>query len=769
MAVDAPYRFAPVHRWIYEPAWSEFVSHDVPFMDGLSGSVTVEIEATTPVLVGGPRRKATEGEAGEVWPFKLASGDYALPPSALQGMVRSLLEIVGFGRLGDWIDERRVGYRDLGDSETAQVYYKSRMTSKSGRVITQHAKAGWLLRDGDRIRLVPCQFARIDFSEIKMLAGGASSDPANVLGSRNDARRRYQWFLGATGLGRAALDKPVYLDPPQAYRHANNSIDITYSRAFTAAQPGRRAIDSTLIFTGKPQNGVGARQKKLEFVFHAPNRVGAAAAPAASALDVPKDVWRDFNDIHGAKPGRAENPAWSFWKDALLDEQPVPAFYLEEGGEITTITMAFMGKTALDLSTHDDLRNSTPAHVRERKGRPLDLPCTIFGDVAADDPAAGLKRRASFDLAIAKLPPNGRVEPSNPTVLLGPKPSYFPSYIRQPSYAPPGQLPNGVPHAVSASSAGAGAQLKPEHLHPELAGVKLWPANDTCTFPDLPPAPQLGQGPNCSTHIVLNALPKGTTFTTTLRFHNLRPIELGAVLWALSFAEAAAMRGKISEVKFRHRIGMGKPYGLGSVRIALTNLAARFNDPARKGEAATVDGMVEAFVAHMSAVYGAARKDIDQAPGKKWLESVQVKAVLKAADPSMNGNVPRTYMGLGHRTEANTYVGERALGHFLPAYVAGDEFNRPKSGGLGAEASGRGPPPEPQMRWVKGARVRDREGNEGRIDQSPGPTGVVMVRFDYGEREWVAREELTFISPDAGAASAAASAIRTAELKGRQQ
>lgn len=777
MTVYAPFAFARINRWVYEPRWGALVSHDVPFKDGLSGSVEVEIEAMTPLLIGGPRRKATRRLEGEVWPFQLADGRYAIPASSLQGMVRSILEVAAFGRLGQWIDERRVGYRDLGNSTTAGVHYKARMTTLSGGAVTQHAKAGWLIRRSGETRIVPCAGpARIRLDEIRLLKGlkgGAAALGANdTLGQRSNAEERYDWFLGASRAPRTGLDRRVYLDPPAPHTHSSPAVKIRYQRAFASAAAGRTAVDGTLVLTGKPRPGTGARDKKFEFIFHGPNRPGASPLwPAAHPiLD---DVWRDFNDIHGAVPGRAENPALTFWREELESERPIPVFYLHEGGEITTVMMAFMGKTALRLSTHDDLRNSGPAHAAQERNefRP-DLPCVIFGRASDDETHTkddnvgfGLKRRAAFDLAVAALPEGEAVRRSSITLLLGPKPSYFPIYIRQPSVNRPGVLPNGMPHAVSgtipAGSGVAPSHLRPEHLEPELAGVKMWPApaNDACPFPRLPapPPPPRNQLPNRLTHIVLNALPVGTRATTTLRFHNLRPVELGAVLWALTFGEDAAMEGQLPDMRLRHRLGMGKPYCLGSVRIALRNLSVRANDPAkRSGENVSIGSAIEEFTKHMQAVYEAARKQASRPmTNARWIGSVQVKALLKAADPAQNPVADPPYMAVGRPQDPGTYVGERSFGHFLPAYVEGDEFERllpeppPRPAGLPQSTrpgGGSRPAPQPPapagFRFQVGSRVSDRDGNEGRVMDREDRSGQIRVRFDFGDTEWVPINEL---------------------------
>ena len=55
------------------------------------------------------------------------------------------------------------------------------------------------------------------------------------------------------------------------------------------------------------------------------------------------------------------------------------------------------------------------------------------------------------------------------------------------------------------------------------------------------------------------ALNKGVVFKTKIKFRNLRPHELGALLWALTLPGGGD--------RCRHRIGMGKPYGMGVIHI----------------------------------------------------------------------------------------------------------------------------------------------------------------------------------------------------------
>ncbi|MFB3906030.1 MAG: TIGR03986 family CRISPR-associated RAMP protein [Acidobacteriota bacterium] len=67
----------------------------------------------------------------------------------------------------------------------------------------------------------------------------------------------------------------------------------------------------------------------------------------------------------------------------------------------------------------------------------------------------------------------------------------------------------------------------------------------------------LSPNPRDSQHTLIKPIKAGVTFKGRIRFENLTDLELGALLIALELPEGCA-----------HRLGMGKPLGLGSVRIS---------------------------------------------------------------------------------------------------------------------------------------------------------------------------------------------------------
>lgn len=727
MAVTAPFRFAPINRRVWFPSWGRLVTHDVPFKDGMSGEIPIEITAETPLLVGGPRRKPGQNnQPGEVWPVETIDRDanrrYAIPGASLQGLVRSILEIAAFGRLGPYVEDRRFGIRDISDTDTAREYYRNRMINR--------IKSGWLTKTGKGRVIVPCGLARIDFKELCRLKGEPAPTGSHILLSRSDvwsadpterARSRYGWFL-SPGNQYDDLNRKLFLEPR-----------TPHPRAFV--QGKGNAIDGTIVLTGKPNSGTGPRLKSLEFVFHSPNRPGALAqAELSTTREVGDDVWDDFELIHFAQPGRPENPNWTFWKDEYEAGRPVPVFYLEEGGRIATLGTAFMFKAAFRLSAHDMLRNSTPDHApseaRPREtDRELDLPSLIFGQVANRDSVGaqaappGLKRRASFDPALADAE-TGQPLDFGDAILLGPKPSYYPIYVRQPTGTGDGQLPRGEMYAVYQQS--TRRSEKPERARPELAGVKIWPARGQAAKPIIPQ--ELRNKTNVQTR--LRPVSAGTRFRSVLRFHNLRAAELGAVLWALSFGDAEAWTPGGAPT-LRHRLGMGKPFGLGeiTIRIDWAHAGLRLNDAAATAPAAQ----------DCVARFRAEAEKFAAAEHGAWAESVQVQTLLTAADPTQGKPAELATMRL-IPPKVNQFQDEKGKGNLLPYLVTGREFVRQSEAAApsqspipgprpGTSTSRRSQPSEPQPAPLP----RLREGDEVRHPQH----GVVVVDYQRGQSVWV--------------------------------
>jgi hypothetical protein len=108
-------------------------------------------------------------------------------------------------------------------------------------------------------------------------------------------------------------------------------------------------------------------------------------------------------------------------------------------------------------------------------------------------------------------------------------------------------------------------------------------------------------------------------FSATMRFHNLRPWELGALIWSLTWGGDKAAR---------HRLGMGKPFGWGQVRLTCRDARIRYNKRDEAGKPGVVTG------GEALASVTATRFDFETAMSTKvpdWARTRQVKSLLAMA------------------------------------------------------------------------------------------------------------------------------------------
>lgn len=129
------------------------------------------------------------------------------------------------------------------------------------------------------------------------------------------------------------------------------------------------------------------------------------------------------------------------------------------------------------------------------------------------------------------------------------------------------------------------------------------------------------------------------------------------MLWALSFGDAAAW-APAGSVRYRHRMGMGKPYGLGEIAIRLDadSFHVRRNDG---GTPPGIGDLVRAFEAEMRRVTAG------------WRNLPQIRTLLAVADPAFGAARPDRsldYMVLNPGKE-DEFSDSKRDGHFLPDYM----------------------------------------------------------------------------------------------------
>lgn len=547
-----------------------------------------------------------------------------------------------------------------------------------------------------------------------------------------------------------------------------------------------------MVITGNAGNAT--KPKAKEFIF--------VVDPTASEITLDSSVVRAFRFIHedrGNEDQENWNPTWRlFWNQGypLMQTQErksfkdggwIPVFYIQDDeNKVTSVGLAQMFKLAHSHSTLDLLENSAKEHLKEAA---IDLPTAIFGAATDTNNEFGLKRRASFHVALSA---NGHkevlLETKQNAILLSPKASFFPIYVSQPETDNAGELPKYINHRADKKSSPYATYtpldkrsfsekdantkkdvLRPEHEKPELAGVKIWPARGRLADRVRPPYLAMEKTRKVST--TLNTLPKGTKFRTNLCFHNLRPAELGALLWGLTFGEKAAWSNS-EAIKLRHRLGMGKPYGFGEIAIRVLSFDARSISGTQ------AHGDLDAFIRAFESEVGEAYKD---ATAQEWRDSIQIKNFLQAANPD-EGNTSNTkvrrrswngqdwdvlqfdYMELNPEHGGwNDYQNAKNNGCFLSRYAEGTEAQRedfvshavltPQHNRVQAARGGtagrlRTPTggPNASTKRARDDNTRSRRGTcyDELVEIIAEDGERIRVRFEDGKTEWVSRSDVQF-------------------------
>ncbi|HHJ12811.1 MAG TPA: TIGR03986 family CRISPR-associated RAMP protein, partial [Gammaproteobacteria bacterium] len=505
----------------------------------------------------------------------LPDGRYAIPGSSLKGLIRAVVEIAGFGRMR-MVDDIRPGLRDISGKYVKDAYQQR----------ARGVRPGFLRRDNDgKLTIIPCQMTRLPLNGLRD-ALGLQTPVFDTGASVRDKYRRWCDLCAQHGWN------------PERLR-----FDL---QGDSATNLGAGSLEGTPVFTGQIHG------KKKDFIFHHTPR-------PEEPIPVSDDDWRNFLFVHGNDKSATEGRdlSWpGYWKEKFREGSDVPVFYIKEGPHIR-IGLAYLPKLAGDFGTHDCIRNSCPEHLDTQPAPgTYDLADLLFGSTNSDDQNAALRGRVSFQTALACNSMDARAE--DDTILNSPKPSYFPNYLVQETDGTGMYLQEGTKNVQYFTYLSS-----PTNKNPRLRGFKRYPARHEFGVQRLTP----DQETNRAVQIKLHTLGKGATFEGTILFHNLKPEELGALLWALTWG---------GDPGLRHGLGMGKPFGFGQVRFEIDGASSILvpNDLSQRTIPLNEDkqkALMAEFERHME-------KAAEQHGG--WKHSPQIRNLLAMADPEAANDLP---------------------------------------------------------------------------------------------------------------------------------
>lgn len=281
------------------------------------------------------------------------------------------------------------------------------------------------------------------------------------------------------------------------------------------------------------------------------------------------------------------------------------------------------GKKETGKSVLEAVKNTSADHLAVKsdgEGKP-DLADLLFGYVISNKNSLkdNLKSRVFIGHAEANKSTIREIDTVH-TILASPKPTYYPNYIEQPE-----------------DSKDPYKTFMDEDCR--IRGWKRYPARNILNEPTKPIKPKDGEPDKTSTKF--KPLDAGAQFTFTIRFHNLKPCELGALIWALTWG---------GNEQLCHSLGMGKPFGYGQVRITMDQ-EMKLYDCCRKESNITFKKLQAEFTKLMT----------DNIKG--WEISPQITQLLAMADPEHLKDLPAfkqqeklSYMVLDMETGRNDFV-----------------------------------------------------------------------------------------------------------------
>ena len=522
--IKAPYNFVPLENKAFYPSWANHISQDIPFEDGVSGSIEYTIEAKTPIFV---RNGYTDREHPDSTFSKTHDGKFFIPSTSIKGEIRNVLEILSFGKMTQ-VQDARFGIRDLNSPKNPVAYVEGNFYLDK----MKHVQCGWLYKrlsqDGNEEYIInDCGVpGRIKPEEIDNHYGTALAMFGQNLTlnrqctNKNDEEELRSAYYKYKNILKISLDNQ---DINNCFCGTFSTVQDNYDRLI--ASFGANGKKGCIVVTGQPskRDPIKKKGKYYEFVFF----------ESEDEEPIDTNVINDFLTIH-----KNNYDYEKIWKRYLNEGRRVPVFFSRKNGNngpIDSIGLAYMFR----IPTANFIKGAIPIELQSNRRK--DLAECIFG--TAKESLKQLKGRVNISHAFACGMPNkcGIVT----TILGSPKPSYGPLY------------------ASSGTWNDANAQIK---------GRKRYPVRTTL----LPP----NEGTDSQTCKFI-PLDKGTSFKGRITFHNLKECELGALIAALTFNGHPECCHSIGEAK---PLGYGKvKISIDKLSvISIKDIFAKTDDPTQQ-------------------------------------------------------------------------------------------------------------------------------------------------------------------------------------------
>ncbi len=515
----APYNFVPLPNSVYTldngiEVNGQRIEHDHFVPETHSGWLDLAIETLTPLFIRGPITKSDED-----WnkrelrlqsePFTTPDGRPLIPGSGLRGMIRTLIEILSFSKIVP-VTKEKAFFRNMGKDRVSKLYRK--------KMICENKKpsGGYVKEDNGQWVIVPAK------EVLRISKKGLNTLGLNILEKR-EGRDYPNW---------KAQHK-------QCWFKRDDRINYRVKKIYLSLQRGLE--EGTLVLSGNVPN------KVYDFVF--------VGQDEEHQVVIPNKIWQRF---HGesqitqwqeiAFPQNEPEKGCRRGKGHLCNGEPV--FFLTNDSAKSDENpegLIFFGRAQMFRFPYDHSPNDLIPQKIKNAG--LDLAEAMFGMVDKKKDLA-IKGRVFFEDAVVNGGRQAWLEKIIvPRILSSPKITCFQHYLVQ-----NGSSPKELLTYLSEDQAVIRGHKLYWHRWDINRGLDAVKESDK--YDELLNELQSGKPKEDSQHTLIQPVKAGVTFNGRIRFENLTDIELGALLCALQLPKGCA-----------HKLGMGKPLGLGTVQI----------------------------------------------------------------------------------------------------------------------------------------------------------------------------------------------------------
>jgi CRISPR-associated protein (TIGR03986 family) len=472
-----------------------------------------------------------------------------IPGSSLRGMTRALIEIAGFGKTA-WVS------KDFGITFRAVAAAKDDpLKAPYDQVLGRFGKkvrAGYLLNKSEDWFVQPA-FLPSDY-------GWQVQDAYLKIKDRQLSANAVPGFMSFNDHSYKPQYHEVNFDARVGFSKLGNYVAIITIGTIGSNYPynGVLVCSGNMLETGK----AGQPSPRTHYaIVLSPN-------PKAKTIKIRRQSIEDY--IKGLTPFQKE-PPFNSQMGCLIDGRPV--FYVEDRGEV--VAFGHSPNFRIPYWPNQMMKAATPLCLVPENLRPqvdkqssdinriIDISEAIFGFLAEGKQAKGCAGRVFFTDAICE-PNQGNIWLHNsiitPKILGSPKPTTFQHYLVQ------DKDKNHDPDDKR-QLAHYGTPTPEETV---IRGHKLyWHKQDNLDADDFIEKEE-PRWDSDTQHTQIKPVASGKKFIFKVYFENLRDFELGALLWVLDLPKG-----------HHHKIGMGKPLGLGSVVIepdlVLTDRTSRYS------------------------------------------------------------------------------------------------------------------------------------------------------------------------------------------------